>query len=99
LLITLVEVEHLGMSKDGIYQKQSMQQSDPAFCNECRRLLDRFADAVRDVISLNESHLHAVSEKDPDPHRFDLLIHEANEKKQNAKYAYVTHLDTHSCSS
>jgi hypothetical protein len=26
------------------------------------------------------------------------LIHEANEKKQNAKYAYLSHLHRHGCS-
>ena len=66
-------------------------------CEECRELLDRFVQAVHDVVTLNERHLLAVVENEPDPHRFDILIHEANERKQNAKYGYVHHLETHGC--
>ena len=67
-------------------------------CADCRELRARFIKAVRDVMTLNEFHLLAVLEEDPDPHRFDLLIHDANEKKQNAKYAYVHHRETHGSS-
>ena len=66
-------------------------------CEECRELLDRFAQAVHEVVTLNERHLLAVVENEPDPHRFDILIHEANERKQNAKYGYLHHLETHCC--
>ena len=68
-------------------------------CQECQRLLNEFTEAVHDVIILNERHLLAVVEDDPDPHRFDLLIHAANERKQSAKYAYVHHRETTGCSS
>jgi len=68
-------------------------------CQECRQLLDRFTEAVHDVIRLNEQHLHAVAENQPDAHRFDLLIHAANENKQEAKYAYMKHLENHPCPS
>ena len=36
-------------------------------------------------------------EHDSEAGRFDLLIHEANERKLNAKYAYLNHLKTHGC--
>ena len=68
-------------------------------CEECRELLDRFAEAVHEVVILNERHLLAVVENEFDPYRFDLLIHEANERKQNAKYAYVHHVGSHGSSS
>jgi hypothetical protein len=68
-------------------------------CGKCRELLDSFVEAVHEVVTLNERHLLAVVEQEPDPHRFDLLIHAANERKQNAKYAYVNHLEMHACSS
>ena len=55
-------------------------------------------EAVHEVVKLHERHLLAVVGDEPDPHRFDLLIHEASEKKQNAKYAYVHHRETHGCS-
>jgi hypothetical protein len=34
---------------------------------------------------------------DPAANRFDLLIHDANERKQDAKYAYLSHLQLHGC--
>lgn len=67
-------------------------------CNECQALLDVFVEAVHEVVMLNEKHLLAVIQGDSDPHRFELLIHAANEKKLNAKYAYVQHRETHGCS-
>jgi hypothetical protein len=68
-------------------------------CGKCRELLDDFTQAVHDVVILNERHLLAVIDNEPDPHRFDILIHEANERKQNAKYGYVQHLEMHACPS
>jgi hypothetical protein len=67
-------------------------------CGECRNLRELFVQAVGEILTLNEFHLLAVLNEEPDPHRFDLLIHAANEKKQNAKYAYLTHRETHGCS-
>jgi hypothetical protein len=66
-------------------------------CAECQRLLNAFAEAVRELVALHEKHLMAVVNGDLEPHRFDLMIHMANEKKQNAKYAYIHHQDMHGC--
>jgi hypothetical protein len=52
---------------------------------------------VQDLMLLHESQFLAVVEDDQDAHRFDIPIHYANEKKQNAKYAYMSHLDEHGC--
>ncbi|HEY3837645.1 MAG TPA: hypothetical protein VGL72_13785 [Bryobacteraceae bacterium] len=49
-------------------------------------------------MTLHERQFLAVVEGDPDANRFDLLIHTANEKKQAAKYVYMTHMETHGCS-
>jgi hypothetical protein len=67
-------------------------------CDECRALCNTFVEAVHEVILLNEKHLLAVVDDDPDPHRFDILIHIATERKQNAKYAYIRHRELHGCS-
>lgn len=64
-------------------------------CAECRRLLNGFSTAVREVMRFHEEHLMAVTGNDPEPHRFELLIHAANEAKQNAKYAYLQHRELH----
>jgi hypothetical protein len=67
-------------------------------CSEQRRLLDMFGEAVQDMLLLHEQQFLAIVAGDLDSHRFDLLIHMANEKKQHAKYAYLQHVDTHGCS-
>jgi len=67
-------------------------------CSECRTLLDRFSEAVHELVTLQQSHLNAVVRDEEDPHRFELLIHAATELKQNAKYAYIHHRESHRCS-
>jgi chemotaxis family two-component system response regulator Rcp1 len=67
-------------------------------CEEHNRLLDEFATAVRELIDLHEQQFLAIVEGDDECHRFDLLIHMTNEKKQLAKYAYLRHVEEHGCS-
>jgi tRNA splicing endonuclease len=50
------------------------------------------------VITLLEDQFQAVLQGDEDSGRFDDLIHMANERKREAKYAYLHHLETHGCS-
>jgi hypothetical protein len=66
-------------------------------CSESRRLLDEFGEAVQALVVLHEQQFHAIVSGDPDKHRFDQLIDIANETRQNAKYAYITHVQTHGC--
>ncbi len=68
-----------------------------ARCDEHRRLLGEFGTAVRDLLRLHEQQFLAITQGDPECNRFDLLIHMANEKKQLAKYAYISHLESHGC--
>ncbi len=67
------------------------------FCEEGRRLLDLFGASVQELLLLHEQQFLAVMEGDASANRFDLLIHDANEKKQNAKYAYMGHIEQHGC--
>jgi hypothetical protein len=75
------------------------KRQSPGFCEIAKRLLDDFGKAVQAVLALHEQQFLAIVEGDSDAGRFDLLIHEALENKQNAKYAYLSHLDVHGCSS
>jgi hypothetical protein len=68
------------------------------YCESAKLFLDAFAHAVRSVTLLHEQQFRTIVEGDPDAGRFDLLIHEALEQKQNAKYAYLHHLESHGCS-
>ena len=69
-----------------------------AYCEETRRLLDLFSQAARELLRLHHQQLVATIEDEPDCHRFDLLIQMANDKKEQAKYAYMFHIETHGCS-
>lgn len=72
--------------------------SGKAGCEEHNRLLDEFGAAVREILRLHQEQFRAIAGGDTESNRFDLLIHMANEKKQLAKYAYIRHLESHSCS-
>jgi hypothetical protein len=68
------------------------------YCQQARDLLNAFSGVIREVITLHEAHFQAVICGDEDSARFDDLIHMANERKRDAKYAYLSHLDAHRCS-
>ena len=68
------------------------------YCQQARDLLDAFSIAIREVITLHEEQFQAVLQGDEDSGRFDDLIHMANERKREAKYAYLHHLEVHGCS-
>ena len=69
------------------------------YCDQSRLLLEAFGEAVQGLLILHEQQFLAIVEGDMECHRFDLLIHMANEKKQQAKYAYMHHVETHGGSS
>ena len=75
------------------------QATSVVYCAESRGLLDAFGEAVHEVLALHEQQFVATVNGDSDSDRFDILIHMANERKQEAKYAYLHHLETHGCSS
>ena len=67
-------------------------------CEEYRRLLDAFGAKVKELLHLHEEQFKAIIAGDLECNRFDPLIHIANEKKQEAKYAYMHHVEMHGCS-
>ena len=68
------------------------------YCQEARQLLDGFGETVRELTRLHEEQFQAIVGGDWDSTRFDDLIYMANERKHEAKYAYLHHLETHGCS-
>ena len=68
------------------------------YCEQARDLLDAFSFAIHEVIALHGEQFEAVVQGDEDSARFDDLIHMANERKREAKYAYLTHMEAHGCS-
>jgi hypothetical protein len=83
-------------------ENAAVQKKEPSscevYCDTARRLLEDFGEAVSVVLQFHQDQFHAIMEGDGDAGRFDVLIHEANEVRQNAKYAYLSHLHQHGCS-
>lgn len=73
------------------------QNSQIAFCREKANLLDEFLGAVHEYNQIQAQQTRAVIDGDEDFNRFDLLLHFAQEKKEKAKYAWMTHIEQHGC--
>ena len=69
-----------------------------AYCREAKELLETYGLAVQQLVEVHREQFESVIGGDLDSTRFDDLIHMANETKQDAKYAYLTHLEAHGCS-
>jgi len=68
------------------------------YCQEARDLLEAFGGVVHELMKMHEDQFRAVLDGDEDSERFDDLIQMANERKREAKYAYLRHLEDHKCS-
>jgi hypothetical protein len=67
------------------------------FCLEKYRLLSEFVTAIRELNALLTEQTQAVIDGDPEFSRLDLLLHLAQEKKDQAKYRWITHVESHHC--
>jgi hypothetical protein len=67
------------------------------FCEEKRRLVDAFLEAIRELNALQSQQIQAVIDGDSDFNRFDVLLHIAQEKKNRAKYEWISHVEIHHC--
>lgn len=67
------------------------------FCEEKHQLLDDFLQAVRELNALLDEQSKSLIAGDPDFSRFDVLIHMAHQKKENAKYRWMAHVEAHHC--
>jgi hypothetical protein len=70
---------------------------DVAFCEEKHRLMTDFLEALHEVTTLQTCQTQAVIEGDSDFARFDVLLQLAQEKKDEAKYAWMEHVESHHC--
>jgi hypothetical protein len=66
-------------------------------CEEKRRLIEEFLASNHILMDLQNQHVQAIIEHDPDFSRFDDLIFMAREKKDQAKYALTAHVEQHHC--
>jgi hypothetical protein len=68
-----------------------------AFCEEKNRLLGEFLRAIHALNDLLKQQMECVTGGDADFTRLDGLLHVAQEKKENAKYAWMAHVEAHHC--
>jgi hypothetical protein len=67
------------------------------FCKEKNRLLSEFVRAIHELTTLLSEQTQAVINGEPDFSRLDLLLHLAQEKKEQAKYLWIAHVEAHHC--
>jgi len=66
-------------------------------CEEKKRLADKLLEAIHELNILHRDQMKAIIDDDSDFPRFDLLIHLTQEKKDNSKYAWIAHVESHGC--
>ncbi len=66
-------------------------------CLEKQRLQEEFIAACHELNTLQSDQISAVIAGDSDFMRFDDLLHLAREKKEQAKYALLSHMEEHRC--
>jgi|HubBroStandDraft_1064217.scaffolds.fasta_scaffold03437_9 hypothetical protein len=67
------------------------------FCDEKNRLLKEFVAATHELVEMQKQQTQAVINGDPDFARFDVLLHMVHERKDQAKYAWIAHVESHHC--
>lgn len=72
-------------------------QDTIGFCKERRCLLEEFLHTIQELNALLTQQTQAVIESDPDFSRFDVLLHIAHERKNQAKYKWIAHVEAHHC--
>ena len=96
--IAVPSAEAISRASDTNDSPETLTPTRRSGCEQHNRLVDVFGAAIRELIEMHEQQFLAIVDGDNDCHRFDLLIHMTNEKKQAAKYAYLRHVEEHGCS-
>ena len=68
-----------------------------AFCEQKLALRREFLLAIRKVAHLQAQQIRAVIDSDPNFEGFDALLHLAQQRKEQAKYAWIAHVEAHHC--
>jgi hypothetical protein len=71
--------------------------SQVLLCNEKYRLLRELVRTIHELNTLQSQQTRAIIDEDPDFSRFDLLLHDAQERKEAAKYRWMEHVESHGC--
>ncbi len=79
------------------YRPADKPENRVGFCKEKNRLLREFLDAIHVVNELLTQQTQAVIDGDPAFGRFDGLLQLAQARKDQAKYAWIAHVESHHC--
>jgi len=77
-------------------QKRQPDFGSPV-CMERQRLQEEFVAACHELTSIQTDQIAAVIAGDADFTRFDDLMHLARERKDQAKYMLLSHIEEHNC--
>jgi hypothetical protein len=59
--------------------------------------VEKFLNAIHDLVAIRAQQTQAVIDKDPDVTRFDALLLTAQGRKDHTKYALIAHIESHHC--
>jgi hypothetical protein len=85
------------MPNEGCQEHARLPEVGIGFCEQKNRLLKEFSAAIHELVEIQSQQTQAVIEEDPDFARFDVLLHMALERKEQAKYAWIAHVESHHC--
>ena len=94
-MMVLNPIETATPFKGGSFRASAIP--DIAFCEEKARLTGEFLRAIHQLTELHSQLTRAIIDHDPEFSRFDVLIHMAAERKEDAKYALMVHMESHHC--
>ena len=76
-----------------------LDQPGASVCSERKRLMDAFLKVVGEIAWLISEQTRAVIDGDDEFMRFDLLLEDAQQRRREAKYALMAHIERHPCCS
>ena len=88
----LIHSRHMGTARKALKSEQYA-----GICDVRQRLTQAFLAAIHELVTLQKEQTSALIEGDLDFARFDLLIHNAAERKEAVKYELLSHLQSHGC--
>jgi hypothetical protein len=85
----------LNMAQDG--RRDSARLPRIAACDGRNQLRKDLLTAIHELVEIQKQQTLAVINGDPEFARFDILLHMARERKEDAKYLYIAHVEAHHC--
>ena len=81
----------------GFDHLQALAATAGFVCARKQQLTTDFTSALRELVQLQSEQIQAVIRNDADFARYDLSIQMAAERKREAKYALLAHMEAHKC--